>query len=42
MNGGGFIQLEAGDVVTLGIADDDGTGTGNYYGMTLKLTRNGD
>ena len=41
MDGGGLIRLEIGDNVTVQIADDGGTGAGNYYGRNLNLVRIG-
>ena len=42
MTGGGFVEIEAGDEVSLKIADDGGTGLGNYYAMKMNLVRIGD
>ena len=42
MGAGGLVHLSVNDVVTLGVTDIDGTGTGNYYGMSMSLVRVGD
>lgn len=39
MSGTGIINLTAGDVVTLMVADFSGTGTGNYLGSNLNLIK---